>query len=191
MVSVIIPTRESERALVRTLACLVPGATAGLIREVILADGGSRDDTPAVGDVAGCRFLALAGSLGTRLSAAAKEARSDWLLFLLPGTVLDPGWVEEVHRFLESAGGETAAAFRRAAAPASRASAASDMLALAAMLLGARPKPEQGLLIHKRRYEELGEHGDGENAARDLIRRAGRRIVTLRSGAAQMLDSVK
>ncbi|KAB2881843.1 MAG: glycosyl transferase, partial [Pseudorhodoplanes sp.] len=35
MISVIIPTHESERLLVRTLACLVPGATAGLVREVI------------------------------------------------------------------------------------------------------------------------------------------------------------
>ena len=41
MLSVIVPTHESERILVRTLACLVPGATAGLIREVILADAGS------------------------------------------------------------------------------------------------------------------------------------------------------
>ena len=65
MLSVIIPTHESERILVRTLACLVPGATAGLIREVILADGGSTDETAEVGDVAGCRFLPLPGPLGT------------------------------------------------------------------------------------------------------------------------------
>jgi glycosyltransferase involved in cell wall biosynthesis len=191
MISVIIPTHESERALVRTLACLVSGATAGLIREVILADGGSRDDTHAVGDVAGCRFLALPGSIGARLSAAAKEARSDWLLFLLPGTVIDPGWVEEVHRFLETADGEITAAFRRARAPASRASALSDMLDLAAVILGAKPRPEQGLLIHTSRYRALGGHRDREDAARDLIHRAGQRIVTFRSSAVQILDSVK
>ena len=42
MLSVIIPTQNSERALVPTLAALVSGATAGLISEVLIADGGSQ-----------------------------------------------------------------------------------------------------------------------------------------------------
>ena len=57
MLSVIIATLDSERALVPTLAALVPGATAGLISEVLLADGGSADDTATVADVAGCNFM--------------------------------------------------------------------------------------------------------------------------------------
>ena len=57
MLSAIIATHESERALVPTLAALVPGAMAGLVREVIVADGGSRDATAEVADVAGCRFM--------------------------------------------------------------------------------------------------------------------------------------
>ena len=71
MLSVIIPTRNSERALVPTLAALVPGATAGLITEVLIADGGSQDDTAAVADVAGCNFIAAEGNLAGRLKAAA------------------------------------------------------------------------------------------------------------------------
>ena len=47
MFSIIIATHDSERALVPTLAALVPGATAGIVREVIVADGGSRDETEA------------------------------------------------------------------------------------------------------------------------------------------------
>ena len=57
MLSIIIPTRNSERPLVPTLAALVPGATTGLVAEVLIADGGSQDDTAAVADVAGCNFL--------------------------------------------------------------------------------------------------------------------------------------
>lgn len=38
MLSVIIPTHDSERALVRTLAALVPGAAAGLVSEVLITD---------------------------------------------------------------------------------------------------------------------------------------------------------
>ena len=56
MLSVIIATRDSERALVPTLAALVSGATAGLVSEVLVVDGGSRDDTAKVADVAGCNF---------------------------------------------------------------------------------------------------------------------------------------
>ena len=44
MLSVIIATDESERVLVPTLSALVPGATAGIVREVIIADAGSRGD---------------------------------------------------------------------------------------------------------------------------------------------------
>ena len=56
MLSVIIATLDSERALVPTLAALVPGAMAGLVSEVLVADGGSRDETAVVADVAGCNF---------------------------------------------------------------------------------------------------------------------------------------
>jgi glycosyltransferase involved in cell wall biosynthesis len=104
MLSVIIPTHESERQVVRTLACLVAGATSGLIREVILADAGSRDETEKVADIAGCRFITLPGPLDARLNAAAREARGPWLLFLTPGAVLDPDWVADVERFLMSGG---------------------------------------------------------------------------------------
>ena len=42
MISVVIATHELERALVHTLAALVPGALAGVVREVIVADAGSQ-----------------------------------------------------------------------------------------------------------------------------------------------------
>ena len=61
MISVIIATNESEQLLVPTLAALVPGAMAGIVREVIVADAGSRDGTAAVADVAGCRCVVTPG----------------------------------------------------------------------------------------------------------------------------------
>src|SRR2546421_11511137 len=85
MISVVISTRDSEVLLAATLAALVPGAVAGLVREVIVADGGSTDGTGTVADIAGCRFFASAEPLGARLSLAAAMARADWLLFLRPG----------------------------------------------------------------------------------------------------------
>ena len=90
MLSVIIPTRDSERLLVHTLVALVPGATAGVVREVIVADGGSRDETEQVADIAGCVFLSSGQSLGARLKAAAERARGDWLMFLSAGHCARP-----------------------------------------------------------------------------------------------------
>ena len=184
MLSVIIPTNESEHVLVRTLACLVAGATGGLIREVILADAGSRDDTAGVGDVAGCRFMPLPGPLGARLQSASGAARSHWRFFLLPGTVLDPGWVGEAIRFIETADASQAAVFSRAAWPAARSSTLGEIGALIRAGLN-YPKPEQGLIIAKSHYASIGGHNaDAARPQAELLRRLGRKqIVRLRNGA--------
>ena len=62
MLSVIIPTLNCERALALTLAMLVPGAVSGMVREVVLADGGSTDATLEVADAAGCSVLTSVGA---------------------------------------------------------------------------------------------------------------------------------
>src|SRR5260221_284039 len=58
MLSVIIPTLNSERMLVPTLAMLVSGAMSGIAREATVVDGGSTDGTLEVADAAGCAGLA-------------------------------------------------------------------------------------------------------------------------------------
>jgi glycosyltransferase involved in cell wall biosynthesis len=92
MITVVIPTLDSEQVLVPTLAALVRGSAEGLVREVVLADGGSQDETRKIADAAGCEFLRGPQDEGTRLKQAATIARSGWLLFLDPGAVLDEGW---------------------------------------------------------------------------------------------------
>jgi glycosyltransferase involved in cell wall biosynthesis len=181
MLSVIIATKDSERALVPTLAALVSGATAGLISEVMIADGGSRDGTATVAEVAGCNFFVLDGTTAQRLKTAAAKARAPWLLFLQPGTLLDAPWTGDAQRFLELAARPDSAAVFRRGAPMQ--SGLRDALSLLAGALGARPRPEQGLLIAKEFYLALGGHRESAaDAETDLIRRIGRRrIVRLRS----------
>ena len=72
MLSVLIATHDSERALVPTLAALVSGAVAGVVREVIIADAGSADATAEIADGAGCRVLILREPRGARLKAAGR-----------------------------------------------------------------------------------------------------------------------
>jgi len=174
MFSVIIATRDSERALVATLAALVPGATAGIIREVIIADGGSRDGTEQVADVAGCRFFSSDQPLGGRLTSVAARARGEWLMFLAPGIVPEPGWIEECAAFVGTSG--EAAVFARI-----------GMIARLRRVANLLPRPEQGLIIRKSFYDALGGHRAREaDAPFDLLRRIGRwRLVTLRTAAAR------
>ena len=180
MLSVIIATTDSERALVPTLAALVPGATAGLVSEVLVADGGSRDDTAAVAEVAGCNFMIVEGATGAAAQNRGGKARAPWLLFLRPGTVLDAPWTGDAQRFVERPAQRrhSAAVFRRGA-PAQ--SGLRDALSLLAATLGARPRPEQGLLIAKAvlrraRRPFARRAADPET---DLIRRIGRRRIVM------------
>jgi glycosyltransferase involved in cell wall biosynthesis len=173
MFSIIIATHDSERALVPTLAALVPGATAGVVREVIVADAGSRDQTEDVADFAGCRFLASAEPRGARLKAAAEQARGDWLMFLDPGAVPGITWIDETIAFVErTADAQRAAVFARS-------------VPFAALRRAFLPRPEQGLIIAKSFYRDCGGHADAAQPEADLLRRIGRgRLVTLRATVA-------
>src|SRR5947209_13006473 len=101
MLSVIIATRDSQRTLMPTLAALVPGATAGIVREVFVADGGSRDETEEVADIAGCRFLKSNETLDGRFKATAAIARGEWLMFLRPGILPGSSWIDETVAFAQ------------------------------------------------------------------------------------------
>jgi hypothetical protein len=186
MLSVIIATRNCERALVHTLSMLVSASVAGVVRDVVVADAGSSDETGEIADIAGCALLVSGASLAERLQEAVGAARGDWLLFLRPGTLIEASWIEETARFITDAdrrsSTELAAVFR--AQPLPGKSVTSQALALLKEALRLTPSPEQGLILSRRFYESVGRHrlqaGDPEV---DLLRRIGRgRLVRLRSG---------
>jgi glycosyltransferase involved in cell wall biosynthesis len=108
VISVLIPTLNDEAVLGRALAPLVPAAVAGLVREVIVADGGSTDATLDIADDAGCRILAGQPSSEERLRAAAEKAQGDWLMLMRPCVQLLPGWEQVVRQHVETRVGEGA-----------------------------------------------------------------------------------
>ncbi len=172
MISVLIPTLNSERQLVPTLSALVPGSAEGLVREVILADGGSTDGTAKIADAAGCEFRPGAADEDGRLKAAAATARGDWLLIIGPASALQEGWTREAAKFVESAErakeGETSAAvFRMTLDGYGFSPRVRELAAMAHLALTGRPRFEHGLLISKRLFASRG-------------RRAGR-VVRLRT----------
>jgi len=120
MLSVIIPTDGVEQPAVATLAALVPGAAAGVVREVLLVDRTGNGVIERVADVAGCHFLHFDGTHAAARAAGARQARSPWLMFLHAGAVLDSGWIEEATQFIQgvtNSGRQRAGVFRYTRSP--------------------------------------------------------------------------
>jgi hypothetical protein len=181
MLSVIIPTEGLEQPAVATLAALVPGAAAGVVREVVLVDRAGTGVIARVADVAGCRYLAFEGSHAAALAAGARQARSPWLTFLHAGAVLENGWIDETAQFIErvsSSGRPRAGIFRYARSPYAERGLRDGLKFVARMLAG--PSTEQGLLIARDHYDRLGGYApDARRSETRLLRRLGRSSRTL------------
>ena len=176
MLSVIIPTDGIEAPAVATLAALVPGAAAGMVREVFLVDRADNDVIEHVADVAGCRFLAHQGSRASALSAGAREASSPWLMFLHAGAVLESGWIEETSQFINrvaTSDRPRAGIFRYARSPYAETSLRDGFKQVLGRLAGA--SADHGLLIARAHYQKLGGHAEGKRSAEArLWRQLGR-----------------
>ncbi|MGY4626540.1 glycosyl transferase [Bradyrhizobium sp. USDA 4486] len=182
MLSVIIPTEGVEQTAVATLAALVPGAAAGIIREVLLVDGTRNGVIERVADVAGCRFIAFEGSShGAALAAGAHQARSPWLMFLPAGAMLETGWIEETTQFIQAvstSGRDRAAVFRYARSPYADTGVRDLLRAVARKLVG--PLADQGLLIARDHYDRVGGYPpQARRSEARLLRRLGRSSRTM------------
>ena len=182
MLSVIIPTEGVEQPTVATLAALVPGAAAGIIREVLLVDRSDNGVIERVADVSGCRFLRFEGATrAATLAAGAKQARSPWLMFLRPGAVLDSGWIEETTQFIQgvaASGRPRAGVFRYARSPYADTGLRDRFRFIARILAG--PFSDQGLLIAREHYDRLGGYApDARRSEERLLRQLGRSSRTL------------
>lgn len=156
-VSIIIPTLDAAEALHRSLPPLAGFAALDLIREVIVADGGSADETPAIAEATGARFVQAEKGRGMQLAAGADAARGDWLLFLHADTVLQPGWDRAVRDFIGEDGNLRRAGYFRFALDDGRPGArrVQWLANLRARVLGL-PYGDQGLLISRGLYRHLG-----------------------------------
>lgn len=191
MISVVIPTHNAEASLPRCLEALIQAAMRGLVREVIVADKGSRDGTAAIADATGAHLVSTNGSRGEQLAAGAAAARSDWLLFLDPATALEQGFEPEVESFLEQTTIEhpRAAVFRFAVDGFGSAARRKEHRAHLRTSLFGLPDGDQGLLLPRRLYQKLGGHRAAAMEDIDLVRRIGRsRLVTLHARAIKRID---
>lgn len=184
MISVIIPTLNAAAHLPRALAPLVRGVAEGLVKQAIIADGGSSDDTVAIAEAAGCDVIACARGRGAQLTAGAVAAKADWLLFLHADTILSGAWSEEAARFI-AADTQRAGAFTLAFDDESAGARIVAFWARVRARVFKLPYGDQGLLISRTLYDAIGGYRDlplMEDV--DIVRRIGaRRLSLLRSRA--------
>lgn len=157
--SVIVPTLNAVGGLGPTLGALAEGIADGLIRELILSDGGSCDGIERVAEDVGAHLLTGPRSRGGQLRRGGEAARGDWLLFLHADTVLSPGWTREVRRHMHEA--PAAAGYFRLAfdAPGAAPALVAGWANLRARSLGL-PYGDQGLLVARRVWQAAGGHPD-------------------------------
>jgi glycosyltransferase involved in cell wall biosynthesis len=103
MITAIIETRDHEVDLALALAALVPAATEGVVRRVIVVDHGSNDGTRVVADEAGCTLIELDREEGDGVARAMEFVRTDWLLLMSPSLRLAPGWQADALAFIDAA----------------------------------------------------------------------------------------
>jgi rSAM/selenodomain-associated transferase 2 len=161
MISVIIPTLNAAPHLPRTLQALVAGMTGGLVKEVIVVDGGSNDETLAIADAAGCTIAKAEPGRAKQLRTGVGVSKGKWLLFLHADTELATGWVEETARFLDAPQSRKKAAvyklaFDDASAEAKRVVFWARLRARVMKL----PYGDQGLLISRLFYDGIGGYPD-------------------------------
>jgi rSAM/selenodomain-associated transferase 2 len=173
-VSAIIPTSNAADTLARLIEQLRASTT---IKETIVVDGASSDETVAIARTAGARVIAAPRGRGSQLAAGASAAAGDWLLFLHADCRLSPDWDAAVVAFLKAPEATGRAGYfdfaLDDAAPAAR--RLERVVAWRCRVL-ALPYGDQGLLIARLLYRATGGFAPlplMEDV--DLVRRLGRR----------------
>lgn len=158
-ISVVIPTLNAADALAPCLGALGEGLNAGLIREVIITDGGSSDGTLSLAEQAGAVVVQGPASRGGQLRRGCAAAQGDWLLIVHADSWFDEGWTEEVLGHLAT-GQDKAGYFQLRFRAQGFAPRVVERWANLRSKLFGLPYGDQGLLIRRDVYSEIGGYAD-------------------------------
>jgi rSAM/selenodomain-associated transferase 2 len=147
--SLIVPTLNAAATLGPCLAALARAD------ELIVADGGSQDETCAIASAAGARVIRAEPGRGRQLAEGAAASSGDWLLFLHADTILAPNWRSQAQLHMDRAGDRPACFRFRLDDAAWQARLIERGVALRVALFGL-PYGDQGLLVSRKLYEGAG-----------------------------------
>jgi rSAM/selenodomain-associated transferase 2 len=156
-VSVVIPTLNAEAGLGPCLAALGEGLKAGLLRELVISDGGSTDATRQIAEAAGAIWIEGPPGRGGQLARGVAATNGAWLLVLHADTVLSPDWPAAVLRGIENGRpGFFRLRFRATGVGAGLVAGWANLRARAFGL----PFGDQGLLVSRADYTAAGGYPD-------------------------------
>lgn len=158
-ISVVMPTLNAAQEMPASLACLMEGLAEGLIREVVVSDGGSQDMTLQLAEEAGARVVAGPASRGGQLRRGCAQAKGDWLLVLHADTQLSAGWAAVVAEHLSTGLGRPAYFQLRFRASGIWPELVGGWANFRSRTFGL-PYGDQALLIRRRAYLAAGEYPD-------------------------------
>ena len=151
LLSVIVPALNESASLGRILECV--RRADGI--EIILADGGSRDATRAIAELAGATVLLTGGGRAAQQNAGAAVARGRHLLFLHADTLLPEGYAQMIRGALDCPA-TVAGAFRFRTDGCGAGMRLVEWGANVRSSVFHWPYGDQGLFLEKRVFDELG-----------------------------------
>jgi hypothetical protein len=150
-ISIIIPTLNEGAAIGPTLNSI--GRSAGW--EIIVADGGSRDDTCRLAHSFGATVVHTPPGRGRQMNGGAAEAGGKFFLFLHADTLLPLCFVGQVRGTLARPG-VAAGAFRLKIAPGLKGLSLIEHMANLRSRIGQLPYGDQGLFLSASTFREIG-----------------------------------
>ena len=158
LLSIVIPTLNSTNLISSTLLSLSEGIEASLIKELIISDGNSTDDIKKLSNEIGAVFIKGQKGRGIQLRRGAMKATGEWILFIHSDTILPPGWAIAFLKHIKNQenAGYCKLSFDDPSLIAKVISFGANLRSSIFKL----PYGDQGLLISKKLYNEIGGYPD-------------------------------
>ena len=176
--AVVVPTLDESVRLPRLLQDLE--RLTDLVSEVIVADGGSEDDTVEIARSYGANVLEVTRGRGTQLLAGAGAADAEWIFFVHADCRLTDEAARALRRFLERASPQDFAHFSFALEGRGLFRRVIEAGQKVRERLGGLVYGDQGLVVSRSLYERVGGHPDWvlmeDVGVIDRLRSAGHRV---------------
>lgn len=148
-VAAIIPTLDEESSLRRSLPAILSAAD-----EVVVSDGGSRDQTRRTAQELGAQVVTGAPGRGPQLNRGVASTTSDVLVFLHADTRLPPGAVPAIREAI--GGGKIGGGFQVRFDTDNRVMAVGSKLVKLRTRLTRSPLGDQAQFVRRTTFDELG-----------------------------------